>query len=166
MKYVSNCCFKSKFLRFCYAMCFCKSFRNIFYLRIGVVRFFRYIVFPFFHPESSIEIPCTESSIGGGLVIRHHSSTIFSVEKCGRNCTIYQQVTIGFSNGRRPVFGDNVTIYAGAKVLGGVTVGNNSVVGANAVVTKNIPDNTMVAGIPAKAIRKYNEVTLKWERIK
>ena len=145
--------FESTFLKFCSAMCFSKSFRNIFYLRIGPIRFFRSILFWFFKPESSIQIPSTESKIGGGLLIRHHSSTIFSVEKCGGNCTVYQQVTVGFSHGKRPVIGNNVTIYAGAKVLGGVKIGDNVQVGANAVVTKDIPDNAVVAGVPAKVIR-------------
>ena len=46
-----------------------------------------------------------------------------------------------------------MTIYAGAKVLGGVTVGDNVVVGANAVVTRDVPSNSVVAGIPARIIR-------------
>ena len=108
----------SSFLKFCYAMCFSKSFRNIFYLRIGPIRFFRPLMFWFFKPESSIQIPCKESHVGGGFLIRHHSSTIFSVERCGENCTVYQQVTVGFNHGKRPMIGNNVTIYAGAKVLG------------------------------------------------
>lgn len=116
---IGYCNFSSSFLKFCCAMCFFKSFRNIFYLRIGPIRFLRPILFWFFKPESSIQIPSTETQIGGGLVIRHHSSTIFSVEKCGDNCTVYQQVTVGFSHEKRPVIGNNVTIYAGAKVLGG-----------------------------------------------
>lgn len=146
-------CFSSSFLKFCRSMCFSKSFRNIFYLRIGPIRFFRPLLFWFFKPESSIQIPSTESQIGGGLLIRHHSSTILSVEKCGENCTVYQQVTVGFSHGKRPIIGNNVTIYAGAKVLGGVKIGDNSVVGANAVVVKDVPENAVVAGIPAKVIK-------------
>lgn len=113
------CCFRSYFLKFCYCMCFSKSFRNVFYLRIGPIRFFRQIIFWFFKPESSIQILSTESKIGDGLLIRHHSSTIFSVEKCGENYTVFQQVTVEFSHEKRPVIGNNVTIYASAKVLGG-----------------------------------------------
>lgn len=151
------CNFSSSFLKFCRSMCFSKSFRNIFYLRIGPIRFFRPVLFCFFKPETSIQIPSTESKIGGGLLIRHHSSTIFSVEKCGENCTVYQQVTVGFSHGKRPVIGNNVTIYAGAKVLGGVTVGDNVIIGANAVVLKDVPNNAIVAGIPAKVVRYINQ---------
>ena len=72
----------------------------------------------------------------------------------GKNCTIYQDVTIGQNNEKFPVIGDNVTIYTGAKVIGNIKVGNNSVIGANAVVIKDVPDNSVVAGVPARVIKQ------------
>lgn len=77
--------------------------------------------------------------------------------KCGRNCTIFQQVTIGESrkNSGVPVLGDNVTIGAGAKLIGSIYIGNNVTIGANAVVNKNLPDNSLAVGVPAKVISKY-----------
>ena len=65
----------------------------------------------------------------------------------GKNCTIFHQVTIGNDNKKLenvPTIGDNVTIYPGAKIIGKVRVGNNCVIGANAVVWKDIPDNCLV----------------------
>lgn len=53
-----------------------------------------------------------------------------------------------------PTIGDNVVIFAGAKIIGAVDIGNNVVVGANAVVTKDVPDNYVVGGIPAKVISR------------
>ena len=52
-----------------------------------------------------------------------------------------------------PVIGDNVTITCGAKVLGNITVGNNSVIGANAVVIHDVEENSVMVGVPARKIR-------------
>lgn len=54
-----------------------------------------------------------------------------------------------------PVIGNNVMLFSGCKILGNVKIGNNVVVGANAVVVKDVPDNAVVAGVPAKII-SYN----------
>ncbi len=82
----------------------------------------------------------------------HGFSVMCIAQSIGKNCTIYQQVTVGNSGGHYPTIGDNVSICAGAKVLGGVKVGNNVTIGANAVVTKDVPDNAIVAGVPARVI--------------
>jgi len=93
--------------------------------------------------------------IGPGLFIQHGFATIISAQKIGQNCWINQQVTIGFLNDTdRPTLGDNVTIYAGAKVLGNVSIGDNSIVGANAVVVKDVPQNCTVVGVPAYIVRR------------
>lgn len=69
----------------------------------------------------------------------------------GRNCKIGQNVTLGGKSGKThaPIIGDNVHISPGAQCLGG-KIGNNVVVGAGAVVTKPVPSNCVVAGVPAK----------------
>jgi serine O-acetyltransferase len=73
----------------------------------------------------------------------------------GENCWINQQVTIGYSNATdRPTLANNVTVSAGAKVIGKLSVGENSIVGANAVVVKNVPANATVVGVPAYIVRK------------
>lgn len=53
-----------------------------------------------------------------------------------------------------PIIGDNVIIFAGAKIIGKIAVGNNSIIGANTVVTKDVPDGSIVAGVPAKIISR------------
>ncbi|WP_293729478.1 hypothetical protein [uncultured Phascolarctobacterium sp.] len=85
---------------------------------------------------------------GMGVVI--HSRAVI-----GKNCKIAQQVTIGGRSGiyEVPVIGDNVYLGAGCKVLGNVIIGNNVVVGANAVVIRSVPDNAVVAGVPAKIVK-------------
>lgn len=86
----------------------------------------------------------------GGIAVVLHARTVI-----GKNCTIGTGVTIGGKSGwyEVPVIGDNVQICTGAKILGPVSIGSNVVIGANAVVTKDVPSNCVVAGIPAKIIR-------------
>ena len=91
----------------------------------------------------------------GGMGVVVHSKAVI-----GDNCSIGQQVTIGWGNNRYPglpIIGNNVRISKGAIVVGGITIGNNVVVGANAVVTKPVPDNAIVAGVPAKILRFKDE---------
>lgn len=74
------------------------------------------------------------------------------------NVTIFQNVTLGgrgnHTGKRHPTIEEGCLIGAGAKILGNITIGKHSKVGANAVVLHNVPSNTTVVGIPAKAIRK------------
>lgn len=72
----------------------------------------------------------------------------------GNNVVIGTCVTIGGGRNGVPTIGDNVYIATGAKIIGGVDVGEHVVIGANAVVTKDIPSHVCVAGIPAKIIKE------------
>ena len=79
--------------------------------------------------------------------------------KIGNNCNISQGVTLGVTNrGAKkgcPTIGDNVYIAPGAKVIGNIVVGNDVAIGANCVLTKDVPDHAVVVGIPGKII-SYN----------
>ena len=87
-----------------------------------------------------------------GIVIAH--DTVF-----GKNCTVYQNVTIGkkkfgFKEKKdHTEIGNNVTIYANASIIGCVDIGDNAIIGAGAVVLKDVPANAIVAGNPAKVIK-------------
>jgi len=81
---------------------------------------------------------------------------IFNAKEIGSNCKIYQQVSIGFNGYELPVLGNNVTICSGAKIIGGIKINNNVIIGANAVVVNDIENNCVVAGVPAKIINKIN----------
>lgn len=72
----------------------------------------------------------------------------------GKDCVIYQQVTIGYNYIGKPTIGDNVEISAGVKIIGDITIGNNVKIGANAVVVKNVPDNCTVVGVPAYIVKR------------
>jgi serine O-acetyltransferase len=93
------------------------------------------------------------SRIGGGLVMPHPNGIVIHPHaEIGPNCLVFQQVTIGMRNGHVPVIMGNVDIGAGAKVLGGITVGKRSIIGANAVVIRDVPDNATAVGVPARII--------------
>jgi serine O-acetyltransferase len=87
----------------------------------------------------------------GGIGVVIHSDS-----KIGSQCVISQHVTVGGGNSRYPgvpTIGNNVHISHGAIVFGGITIGNNVEIGANAVVNKPVPDNAVVAGVPARVLR-------------
>lgn len=134
-----------------------KEFRSLYYYRIKNKSFFGKIIAAtlnvFFKEEDHLFIWCDD--IGPGLFIQHGFSTVVSAKRIGKNCWINQQVTIG-NDGRNchPVIGDNVSIRAGAKVIGNINIGDNVVIGANAVVVKNVPSNCTVVGVPAYIIKR------------
>jgi len=99
--------------------------------------------------------------IGPGLFIQHGYATAIGGKTIGVNCWINQEVTIGQvkGDGDCPIIGDNVRIAAGAKVFGKITVGNNSIIGANSVVCTNVPPNCTMMGVPAHIIARHDEAT-------
>lgn len=99
--------------------------------------------------------------IGPGLYFPHTLGTIIGARRVGMNAVIYHGVTIGakepdlaYHPEKRPEIGDDVLIGSGAKVLGGIVVGDRAVVGANAVVVHSVPADTSVGGIPARPIQR------------
>ena len=98
-----------------------------------------------------------KAQIGKGLWLPHATGIVIGDGAViGENVTIYQNVTIG-QKGESDVYPtvmNGVTVYAGACIIGNITLGENVTVGANAVVLSDVPDNTVVAGIPAKNIKK------------
>ena len=84
---------------------------------------------------------------GKGLTIWHWGSIIINpAAKIGDNCTLYPGVLIGqkYRGGGAAVIGNNVFIGAGTKIIGNITIGNNVTIGQNCVITKDIPDNSVV----------------------
>ena len=102
---------------------------------------------------AGVELPC-EVEIGDNFRVDHFGDIIISgYAKFGDNCIIRNGVTVGLQRVDEPIapiFGNNVDIGAGAKILGKITIGNNVKIGANAVVLKNVPDNSIAVGVPAQ----------------
>ncbi len=98
------------------------------------------------------------TQIGAGLYIGHANSIVINTRsKIGENCSLSHSVTLGQTHGRSkhpgvPVIGDRVYLGCGAKILGGIHVGNDVVVAPNAVVTKDVPQSAVIGGIPAKIL--------------
>ena len=102
------------------------------------------------------------ATIGKGLFIDHGMGVVIGeTAEIGDNCTLYQGVTLGGTGKdtgkRHPTLGNNVMVGAGAKVLGPFYVGDNAKIAANAVVLKEIPENSTAVGMPAKVVKKGNE---------
>lgn len=111
------------------------------------------------------------TKIGGGISIKHYSGIVIAEEtRIGENCTIHQCVTLGRSFGGKhagcPTIGNHCIIFPGAKVIGKVRLGNNVIVGANAVVLHDIPDNCVCAGVPAKIISSDSSKVIGEERFR
>lgn len=99
------------------------------------------------------------ASLGGGLFIDHATGLVIGeTAAVGEDVTLYHGVTLGGTKldreKRHPTVGDRVTIGAGAKVLGPVTIGADSRIGANAVVVKSVPPNAVVVGVPGQVIAR------------
>lgn len=115
--------------------------------------FIKYLIFYIFNCDLSLN-----AKVGKKIKFPHPSGIVIGDKVIiGDNVVIFQQVTLGGKGGefhsQYPEIKDNVTIYSGAKILGGIIIHKNSLVGANSVVLKDVPEFSVVAGVPAKIIK-------------
>lgn len=99
------------------------------------------------------------AKIGHGLFIDHGMGVVIGeTTEIGENVTLYHGVTLGgtsLEKGKRhPTLGDRVVVGAGAKVLGAITIGDDTRIGANAVVVKSVPANSVVVGVPGQTVSR------------
>jgi serine O-acetyltransferase len=110
------------------------------------------LAFKFVQILTGIELPC-EVVLGKNFVIDHFGGIVISgYSRFGDNCRIRNGVVVGLANLENPcapVFGNNVDIGSGAKILGPITIGDNVLIGANAVVIADVPSNCIAVGVPA-----------------
>ncbi|MBM4139181.1 MAG: serine O-acetyltransferase [Nitrospira sp.] len=102
------------------------------------------------------------AKIGVGFFIDHGMGVVIGeTAEVGDYVTLFQGVTLGGTGKERgkrhPTLGNHVVVGAGAKILGGITIGDNVKIGANSVVLKNVPSNSTVIGVPARIIKSEGE---------
>lgn len=98
------------------------------------------------------------AQLGSGLFIDHGAGVVVGeTSVCGHNVTLYQGATLGGTHllpgKRHPTLGSNVVVGAGAKILGPVTLKDGVVVGANSVVVTDIPEKSLVVGVPGRVVK-------------
>ena len=99
------------------------------------------------------------TQIDGGLSCYHPYASVINAKRIGENFQFRNGLTIGNKandNSLVPIIGNNVTVGANVVIIGDIQIGDNVIVGAGAVVVKDVPDNSIVAGNPAKVIKTIN----------
>lgn len=132
-----------------------REFRNVFHYRIKQDNKYLAILVSILYPHYKDIIISGE--IEGGFTLFHGFTSIISLTKAGKNLSVYQHVTIGKNpkdHDLLPTIGDNVSIYAGAILMGNIKIGNNVEIGAGSIVTKDVPSDSVVVGNPARIIRR------------
>lgn len=128
------------------------EFRSLFYHRIGRIKSFlcRYL-------PGRTNLFLQTKNIGGGFYIGHGWGTVVNAKSIGINCGVGQNCTIGSRNLLTPILKDGCMVWVHSVVLGGITIGENSQIGAGSVVVKDIPDNSIVVPAKSKIIRSNGE---------
>lgn len=125
-------------------------YRSLFYYRIGAEISF---LISWYRPGDKYFIFSQTTKIGKGFYFTHPYSTVINAASIGDNFHCIHLTTLGKSKDKRPIIGNNVECGANVTILGGITIGNNVKIGAGSVVVKDVPDNVVIAGNPAKIIR-------------
>ena len=129
-----------------------KFYRKLFYTRVGKAS----VLISWLWKGSDTFFPICKN-IGGGVFCIHPFSTILNAKSIGTGFSCRNNTTIGNKQDNRPdekpIIGNNVALGANVVIIGNIKIGNNVVVGAGSVVVKDIPDNSVVAGNPARVIK-------------
>lgn len=124
-------------------------------------KFFAFLIAKGTRKKTGVDIH-PAADIAGGVFIDHGVGVVIGeTAKVGTHVVIYQGVTLGGTGKqtgkRHPTIEDNVMISSGAKVLGAITIGHDSKIGAGSVVLKDVPPHCTVVGVPGRVVKQYNE---------
>jgi len=125
-------------------------FRSLFYYRIGPVLS---LLIGWWRPGDKYFMISKTMKMGGGVLLAHPYASILNADSIGENFNFRNLTTIGSKGDGRPTIGNNVSLGANVTIIGKIHVGDNVIVGAGSVVVKDVPNNCIVAGNPARIIK-------------
>ena len=142
--------------QFYHAMIYYPDYAYIFFWRINKLGYrWRFLFMS--------DLPCKlfrSTEIAGGLMCYHPYATVINAKSIGRNFQFRNGLTIGNKgndNNQLPIIGDDVTVGANVVIIGAITIGDTVTIGAGSVVVKDVPSNCIIAGNPARIIRRQDE---------
>lgn len=131
----------------------------------GIIQWCSKLMYQHYCNKYNIYIPL-DVEVGYGLYMGHCMCMVVAGgTKIGNNCNLSQFLNIGSNEGKNAVIGDNVYIGPHVCLVDDVNIGDNATIGAGAVVTKDVPQNATVVGIPAKVLSYNNSaryITNRW----
>lgn len=154
--------YKSKLKCLVFLLMFRPQFRNLFYFRLPyILRTFR-LICPL---DKSLAIADDGNDIeGGGIYFEHAFGSHIAAKSIGKGCIFRHLTTIGVKSKNRhdekPTIGQNVDFGVNVTAIGNIKIGNNAIIAAGAVVVKNVPENAIVAGNPARIINYRDSNTV------
>lgn len=127
------------------------EYRSLFYFRTGH-KWLSYLS----KGQNNLEFYTESEKIGRGLVIWHGFSTVVNVESMGEDCQVWHNVTLGKKTinpiNDRPVIKNRVSVSAGSILIGNIEIGDDAVIGAGAIVVKDVPSNSTIVSVPSRIL--------------